>query len=84
MNKIILFADLVNNSEPSPDIAECSDCGWRGDVSECDTGQDGDWESGYFEIHLCPMCKDGGCIDYDMSETIAIAWHEWNKQRKKR
>jgi hypothetical protein len=48
---------------PKLDIGICSICGWRGMLSECDTEQDGDWEHGYFQNYLCPVCKDGGCID---------------------
>ena len=68
--------------EPKPDIAICSICGWRGDVSECIKGEDGDWESGYYEIDECPKCEDGGCIDdYDMSEQRLKEWEEWAKER---
>lgn len=46
-----------------PDVAICSACGWRGPARECEKGQDGDWETGYFQVDLCPLCEDGGCID---------------------
>lgn len=38
-------------------------------MTDCEIDQEGDWESGYYDIHLCPKCEDGGCIDdYDYSE----------------
>jgi len=63
---------------PSPDIAICSECGWRGPVSECGTDYDGDWESGYYPVDLCPKCEDGGCIDdYDMSPERLAEYEAW-------
>jgi len=57
------------NAEPKVDIARCANCNWSGNVSECKTEQEGDWETGYYDIHLCPKCEDGGCVDdYSMSE----------------
>jgi len=54
---------------PLPDIAICSGCEWKGHVSECKTDEEGDWENGYYIIHICPICEDGGCIDdYEYSE----------------
>lgn len=65
--------------EPKPDIAICSECGWRGDISECGTDKEGDWESGYYDVHICPKCVDGGCIDdYDMSPSVEIDWWLWD------
>jgi len=76
INELIDAIDV--DKEPSADIAICSECGWRGNVSECEIGTDGDWESGYYEIDLCPVCEDGGCIDdYDMSEERLKEWEEW-------
>ena len=46
-----------------PDMCTCATCGWKGLVSDCDTEQDGDWETGYYDSSLCPVCDDGGCID---------------------
>jgi hypothetical protein len=45
--------------------------------------QDGDWESGYYEVHECPVCMDGGCIDdYDYSPEQAKKLDAWfNKQK---
>ena len=71
--------------EPIPDIAKCTECGWEGDVGKCGTEQDGDWESGYYNIHTCPECEDGGLIeDYSMSEERAKEWNEWYENKKKR
>jgi len=74
----------IGNVEPFPDIAICSVCGWRGNVSKCEKGQDGDRESGYYPIHLCPKCDDGGCIDdYDMSKEKAREWKKWKERDEK-
>jgi len=75
------------DKEPLPDIAICSECRWRGPVSECgiDPYGDGDWESGYRPTHLCPKCEDGGCIDdYDMSDEVNEAWNLWFKGKHTR
>lgn len=68
----IKFVDLTlkthSDWEPTPNIAICSQCGWQGSVSKCEQDQEGDWENGYYMIHLCPKCEDGGCIDdYSMT-----------------
>ena len=76
------LAELIKNKpEPESDIAICSECGWEGPVSECQTDQEGDWESGYYTIHLCPKCEDGGCIDdYDMTPECLKEWEKWNAE----
>ena len=83
----VLF-DLIKlplkDQEPIPDIAICSICGWRGNVSECAKGTEGDWESGYFETDECPKCEDGGCIDdYAMSLGRSREWHAWYNKKIK-
>ena len=80
-----LITENQVDSEPIPDIAICSECGWRGPVSKCLKDQDGDWESGYYIIDLCPICADGGCIDdYDMTPERLKEWNEWSKTRKEK
>jgi len=69
--------------EPKPDIAICSECGWCGPAEECEEGIDGDWESGYYKVDLCPKCEDGGCVDdYDMSPKRLKEWEEWYKRNR--
>jgi hypothetical protein len=71
-------------TEPGFDIGICSECGWRGLLTNCDTEQDGDWEHGYFESPLCPVCKDGGCIDdFDYSPKQLIRYNQYRKAREK-
>ena len=66
------------NSQPKADIAICSKCGWRGPVSECNVAQQGDWEYGYYEVHECPVCEDGGCIDnYSYSPELVKKYNDW-------
>lgn len=68
---------------PAPDIAICSKCGWRGPTTECERDEEGDWESGYRMIDLCPKCDDGGCIDdYDMSEERQKSWEAWMENKE--
>ena len=78
------FSDdlFIHNPEPKVDIAICSECGWRGSVDDCIKGQDGDWESGYYEVDFCPKCEDGGCIDnYDMTPERTKEWEEWRNKK---
>ena len=71
------------STKPLADIARCSECGWEGNVSECIKGEEGDWESGYYEIDECPKCEDGGCIDdYDYSEDRYKELEEWEKKNE--
>jgi hypothetical protein len=73
-----------STGEPLADICACSICGWSGKVEGLETKQDGDWESGYFKVHLCPKCKDGGCIDdYSMSKKRIVEWEKWNIEQSK-
>jgi len=78
-----LFGSIVIDDEPDADIAICSICGWQGLPSACKKGTDGDWESGHYQIDLCPQCTDGGCIDgYTMSDERHKEWQEWAKRKK--
>jgi len=76
-----LALEYNEDEEPRPDIAICSQCGWRGPTSECENGEEGDYENGYYFIDLCPRCEDGGCIDdYDMSSKRSEEWLKWHKK----
>ena len=66
------------NSEPLADLAQCMDCDWKGLVTETSIGEDGDWESGYYLVHLCPRC--GGGVEYDMSTERLTEWSEWDNR----
>lgn len=66
------------DAEPKPDMAHCSSCGWSGNRLVCETEQEGDYESGYYAIDLCPKCDDGGCVDdYSMTKERAAEWNKW-------
>lgn len=65
---------LVNNSTiqsrpdeliaPQPNGCSCSNCGWSGPISECETEMESEArEYPNYLVHLCPKCGDGGCID---------------------
>ena len=70
--------EYFKNKEPKCDLCRCSNCGWEGKTSDCETDEEGDWESGYYTIDLCPECDDGGCIDdYDMSDERLDEWDAW-------
>jgi hypothetical protein len=64
--------------EPKPDIAKCSNCGWRGKASMCEQETEGDFEGGYYQIDLCPKCEDGCIDDYSMSFLRWIRWEYWH------
>jgi hypothetical protein len=69
------------DKEPLTDIALCYDCQWKGNVSDCELGRDGDWESGYYDIHYCPNC--GMTIDdYEMSEGRNWEWVRWDRRQR--
>ena len=71
----------LKNLQPKADIAYCQECGWEGSPNDCLKGEEGDWESGYYEIDFCPICEDGGAIDYTMTEQRAKAWEQWFKDK---
>jgi hypothetical protein len=48
MLKPLEFIDTESDQEPKPDIAICSNCGWKGCSSKCGTDQEGDCGSGYY------------------------------------
>ena len=71
---------LGKQNEPLADIARCSACEWNGPYVNCEEDKDGDWETGYYKIHLCPKC--GECIDdYSMSDDQYKKWQEWAKPK---
>ncbi len=84
MKRFPFTEELNKQEEPLPDIAICSQCGWRGQSTECPKEEEGDWESGYHMVDICPKCEDGGCIDdYDMSDEQLAKWEEWTKKKGK-
>jgi hypothetical protein len=84
MNIDDFFLDIVDDDkQPSYDIAICSECQWKGPVSECEEGREGDWESGYYAIDLCPICEDGGCVDdYTYSEEQLEEYYKWKERNE--
>jgi len=52
------------NTPSTCDMCRCGNCGWVGKCSDCETEWESDgWEMPEYQIHLCPNCEDGGCID---------------------
>jgi hypothetical protein len=77
MNKYLTSLP-ADGKEPEVDLARCSVCEWEGPITDCGTERDGDWETGYYDVDVCPKCEDGGCIDeYFMSETRTAEWEAW-------
>ena len=57
-----------NAIRPSPVVLQamigrCSTCNFEAPTDKLETDEEGDWEYGYYLIHLCPKCDDGGCVD---------------------
>lgn len=72
--------DQIQESKrlPSCDMARCSDCGGEFLIADCPMEQDGDWETGYFDVPVCPVCEDGGCLDdYFCTPERAELINEW-------
>ena len=82
-NKLII-KDAEANTEPQLDIAICSSCGWKGPVSDCETQWESEgWEYPEYQIHLCPKCLDGGCIDdYEYSPETLHEYQNWKESKK--
>jgi len=76
---------VENDPEPKADIATCSGCGWRGGVDDCRTGEEGDLESGYYKIYMCPDCDESEeCVDdYEYSRKQFKKLMEWQKRHPK-
>jgi hypothetical protein len=73
LSNMILDADIQVTLKA--DMCGCSECGWKGKCSDCETEEESDgWESPIYTIHLCPKCEDGGVIDdYWYSDGAALA-----------
>ena len=79
-----IVRESVLDDAPSPDIACCSSCGKEFDIADCPTESEGDWETGYYDVQVCPECPDGGCIDdYNMSSARADEYNEYMKKHNK-
>ena len=52
------------------DEKQCLDCGWDGDIAECN--KDKQWSDcaggGYIAVPLCPKCGGDHIADYDSQE----------------
>ena len=76
---------LPIDAEPKCDIGICSDCGWRGLLTDCHSYKEQEsWEMpDWYWIFECPKCKDGGCIDdYDYSPERQKEWEEWKEKNE--
>ena len=79
---ILNSGTIYTPGEPRPDIAVCSQCNTRTPTKDCPTKTEGDRESGYYAVHVCPKCKDGGLVDaYAMTPEQARKWHDWRGEQ---
>jgi hypothetical protein len=72
------------DAEPGVDIIRCDACGKTFKLEDCPTIPEGDFESGFFDLHECPECVDGGEPDYARSEERWAEWQEWDKAQEER
>lgn len=83
LNKLLRIRQTPFPKMPEPDIAICSECNWRGPCVDCPTEEEGTWETGYFDAHVCPKCPDGGCVDdYDYSPEQLKKLEAWEKDNE--
>ncbi len=66
--------------EPESDIADCDTCDWSGLIADCPTEQDGDWETGYYTINVCPVCESS--VELNMSTDRYSEWGKWYKKHR--
>lgn len=73
------LSKVEEKSAPLTDMCGCSQCGWKGKVSDCQTEWESDgWEMPSYQVHICPVCEDGGCIDdYFFSEEMYKEYLEY-------
>ena len=73
-----ILKDIIDDGDDSIkfDMCKCSNCGWKGEISDCETEQEQDgFEGTPYTIHICPVCEDGGCIDdYWLSDEMAESY----------
>ena len=75
--------------EPGCDIAKCTahDCDWKGSIDDCPIGQYGDYETGYYDILLCPECleRDGSESEVEpgMSKSRCAEWRAWYESNRR-
>ena len=86
MNKLSLNSIINTCHEPEVkvDMCSCSNCGWKGKVSDCESEWESDgWEYPEYLIELCPKCEDGGLIeDYWYSPKMLKEYYK-SKETKK-
>lgn len=70
-----------NDMEPRPDILRCPECGKDYPLKDCPTITDGDWEFGYYDMHLCPVNEEHEA-EYDYSEEQIKKHEEWEAQKR--
>lgn len=59
-----IFGTITLEDSPEQDRGGCEQCGWVGDISNCQIEREGSYEEGYYDVHLCPSCSDGFITDY--------------------
>jgi len=73
------------DKEPPPDMGICDSCGTKDFIWNFEVEQEGDWEEGYYDVHVCPYCDDGYIVDYDYSpEQLELLETYWERKDQKR
>ncbi len=76
-----IYRDMNKSDEPKCDIIQCYECGRSYKLVNCPTEQDGDWEFGYYTVHLCPKNPDHE-VDYDMSVSQIKKYKKWKEDNE--
>ena len=82
--KVTEAKEDYDKNGPSPDKVECGQCHRKWFVKDCPTVTEGDWETGYYDVLVCPKCEDDGELDnFYFSRKQQRLYDDWFKKQDK-